>query len=407
MKFSLLIPVLINYVIIPVENLGFLTGVLKSTMQKNPALKDKSSNVYLDIFFPKVKESCLFTPIRRDDTINYDAEDADLEIENEGKEDKIHPDDRVLLSECENLVQKINFKIGARTVLILPGIGGTPDRSSIQVIIKAYLKRCDHYVIVLNWINMTGRLTTPYKNGRIIAHELGKCFNSLEKEGYNIADNLHIVGFSIGGLMAGTVGHDMKKKPLRITGLDPVRIPLSQIIYKELKLSPSDAQFVDVIHTDMYYYGVGYPSGHVDFLVNSGRHPQPGCEKKQFSLCNHATAVFVYAEAVTQIPKDPTLLARPCNNWKNFINGLCDQNIKTIIMGPDLDTRHSGVFCLHTNASFNKVIGKGIKGSFGKDTGHFSSDSPSLITQVEQINYQPDEGDEEDEMMMGPRIQVE
>ncbi|XP_075229120.1 uncharacterized protein LOC142328874 isoform X2 [Lycorma delicatula] len=112
-------------------------------------------------------------------------------------------------------------------------------------------------------------------------------------------------------------------------------------------------------------------------------------------LCNHATAVFVYAESVTQIPKESTLLARKCDDWKDFINGLCEEIYETIILGPDLDTRHSGVFCLRTYSSFNKEIGKGYKGSFGTYFGRFQSDSPSFITQVGQINYQPDEGDEE------------
>ncbi|XP_075229116.1 phospholipase A1 member A-like isoform X2 [Lycorma delicatula] len=410
MKFIFLIPILIIYIIKPVENFGFLTGVVKRVMQF-PTLEEKLSKVYLEIFFPKVKKSCLFPPIRRDGVepvLDYDVDildniDADSKNEN-NKKHIIHSDDRVLLSECEHLVEKINFNIGARTVLLLPGYRTIPDNTSIQVLVKAYLKRCDHYVIVLNWINMTGKLPKPFFNAQTIARELGKCFSSLEKKGYNIADNLHIVGFSFGGPMAGIMGHHMVKKPHRITGLDPTHIYFSWFFNNKLKLDPSDAQFVDIIHTDMYYYGVGYPSGHVDFLVNSGHHPQPGCENRRFSLCNHLTSVFVYAESITQNPANPTLLARKCDSWKAFINGMSDRTNETIIMGPDLDasiSRHSGVYCLHTNSSFTKEIGKGIEGSFGRKNGRLLSNAPKVSKEVIKTDYEIDTA-AKDKMVMDP-----
>lgn len=42
-------------------------------------------------------------------------------------------------------------------------------------------------------------------------------------------------------------------------------------------LSISDADFVDVIHTDMGFAGLALRIGTVNFFPNYGRRPQPGC----------------------------------------------------------------------------------------------------------------------------------
>lgn len=42
-------------------------------------------------------------------------------------------------------------------------------------------------------------------------------------------------------------------------------------------LVPSDAEFVDVVHTDGGVFGFDSPLGHVDFYPNGGMPFQPGC----------------------------------------------------------------------------------------------------------------------------------
>lgn len=44
------------------------------------------------------------------------------------------------------------------------------------------------------------------------------------------------------------------------------------------RLSETDADYVDVIHTDAGVFGIPDPIGHADFYPNEGRALQPGCQ---------------------------------------------------------------------------------------------------------------------------------
>ena len=58
-----------------------------------------------------------------------------------------------------------------------------------------------------------------------------------------------------------------------------------------MRLDPTDALFVDVIHSAGRWVGDDDVLGHVDFFPNGGRAPQPGCANKEsFDLtCSHFT----------------------------------------------------------------------------------------------------------------------
>lgn len=92
-------------------------------------------------------------------------------------------------------------------------------------------------------------------------------------------------GHSLGSQLASFIGKSMFEltgnKIGRITALDPAGPAWSNedMHPQKERLCPDDANFVDVIHTDIYYSGFTAPIGHVDFYPNDGKH-QPGCPSR-------------------------------------------------------------------------------------------------------------------------------
>lgn len=64
---------------------------------------------------------------------------------------------------------------------------------------------------------------------------------------------------------------------ISIEGLDPALPLFSEIGAKpEYTLDSTDADFVDVIHTNVGWKGQFGPEGHADFYITNG-YAQPGC----------------------------------------------------------------------------------------------------------------------------------
>lgn len=98
-------------------------------------------------------------------------------------------------------------------------------------------------------------------------------------------DVQHFTGHSLGSQLTGFIGKAFYKltgkKIGRITALDPAGPAFDNSeVNCDSRLCENDAEFVDVIHTDIQLYGYTSPMGHVDFYPNGGRH-QPGCPSRE------------------------------------------------------------------------------------------------------------------------------
>ena len=85
-------------------------------------------------------------------------------------------------------------------------------------------------------------------NTRLVGLEVARLVNHLIEDHGAVAANVHIIGHSLGSHIAGYAGERVAGLG-RISGLDPAE-PLFQGMPPFVRLDPTDALFVDVIHTD-------------------------------------------------------------------------------------------------------------------------------------------------------------
>lgn len=90
-----------------------------------------------------------------------------------------------------------------------------------------------------------------------------------------------LIGHSLGGQIAGFVGkrifNETGEKLKRIIALDPAG-PLFDTRPSDKRLNKTDADIVEVIHSDGGTFGFLKACGTIDFFPNGGS-SQPGCKR--------------------------------------------------------------------------------------------------------------------------------
>uniref|UniRef100_H3CIG4 Lipase, member Ib n=1 Tax=Tetraodon nigroviridis TaxID=99883 RepID=H3CIG4_TETNG len=196
----------------------------------------------------------------------------------------------------------------------------------IQHIVHLLAQQDDMNIVVVDWNKGAANLNyfTAVTYTRQAAHNLTGFILTMQEEGASLS-SVHLVGVSLGAHLAGYVGANLKGRIGRITGLDPAG-PMFTSATAEERLDPSDAMFVDVLHTDMNSFGLRGAHGHIDFYANGG-FDQPGCPKtifagKSYFVCDHQRSVFLYLCALN---RTCSLTGYPCASYSSFLEGQCLQ----------------------------------------------------------------------------------
>ncbi|KAI8427174.1 hypothetical protein MSG28_014786 [Choristoneura fumiferana] len=229
------------------------------------------------------------------------------------------------------LASNINFH--DPTVIYFHAFMELPDENSGLLVREAYMLRGNSNVIMVDASRLEAGpwYFTAAENTWYIGRFAAKFIDYLVSRGLDLSKT-HLIGHSLGGQSAGVAGGSLKTgRVSRITGLDPA-LPLFANLPLDQRLDPSDAHFVDVIHTDAGIFGVKTPTGHADFYPNGGISPQPGCElevvvPQQFLLnkffCSHWRSYMYYAESVLR-PR--SFAAAPCASRAHYERGACAPN---------------------------------------------------------------------------------
>ncbi|KAL0280759.1 UNVERIFIED_CONTAM: hypothetical protein PYX00_001963 [Menopon gallinae] len=192
--------------------------------------------------------------------------------------------------------------------------------NAVQGLRKAFHAQGDCNYISIDWSKFAK--TLPYEKAALqtkaIGTHISKFLRFLRDETKFDIKQMHLVGHCMGAQILSFASDEFPgEKVGRITGNDPAG-PIFHNIPNNLRLDPSDAIFVDVLHTDTVFMGIRQPIGTVDFYVNGGKQ-QPGCKKDDFA-CNHDMSHRFFTYTVKN-KKDYT--AVQCKDLKEAEEGKC------------------------------------------------------------------------------------
>lgn len=270
----------------------------------------------------------------------------------------------------ETTLLESQFNSSLPVKVIIHGFGSGGRRPWVTDMVSKLLDYEDVNVIVVDWEK--GATLPNYVqaagNTRLVGHRIA-CLIRLISAKYGLSGNsYHLIGFSLGAHVAGFAGMEIRNSTNedslwidRITGLDPAS-PLFEGYEANDRLDPSDAQFVDVIHSNgdgvlRGGFGSLQPMGHVDFYPNGGR-VQVGCNSvllsaisdiiygKWQSLCNHRRALNFFMDSF-EFDKC-RFRSFSCDSYENYLRGEC------------FDCGHNNEKCSYMGymASYSKGRGK-------------------------------------------------
>ncbi|KAM5321673.1 pancreatic lipase-related protein 2-like [Glossophaga mutica] len=238
-------------------------------------------------------------------------------------------------------IEASNFRLDRKTRFIIHGFIGKGENSWLLDMCKKMFEVEEVNCICVDWRRgAKTQYTQAVHNIRVVGAEIAFLIQGLSTEmGYSL-ENVHLIGHSLGAHAAAEAGRRLGGLVGRITGLDPAE-PCFQGTPEAVRLDPSDAMFVDVIHTDSapiipsLGFGMSQKVGHLDFYPNGGKQ-MPGCPKnilsaiidvnglwegtRDFVACNHLRSYEYYASSIL----NPSgFLGYPCASYKEFQESNC------------------------------------------------------------------------------------
>ncbi|XP_003744753.1 pancreatic triacylglycerol lipase [Galendromus occidentalis] len=283
------------------------------------------------------------------------------------------------------------FDPARRTMIIVHGWIDNVFLGKWMTIMKdALLRNGDFNVILVDW---TGGNGLPYTqasvNTRLVGAEIGLLVTKL-METFGISPStVHAYGHSLGAHVVGFAGKWLNGTLGRITSLDPAE-PLFEFCPPQARLSNTDAEFVEVVHTDSSSFvphlglGMDLAVGDVDFYPNGGQH-MPGCNLndrfvriqdknilegiRTVAACNHMRAIDYVIQFLENsvVNSTCTPIAFACQNYEIFERGYCSDcgsdGSRCAVMSLD-DANHNGGLRKKSNDPVRMYFKTGPKSPF-------------------------------------------
>uniref|UniRef100_A0A6J0VA95 Endothelial lipase n=1 Tax=Pogona vitticeps TaxID=103695 RepID=A0A6J0VA95_9SAUR len=239
----------------------------------------------------------------------------------------------------DQLLEVCKFNVSAKSFFIIHGwtTSGLIERWLDTLVLALQQREKDANIVVVDWLPLAHQLyTNAVNNTRVVGKEVAKLLDWLQKkEGFRL-QNVHLIGYSLGAHAAGFAGNYVHGTVGRITGLDPAG-PMFEGVEPNSRLSPDDADFVDVLHTYTretlgISIGIQMPVGHLDIYPNGGD-IQPGCgfgevlgalaygNIGEVVRCEHERSVHLFVDSL--VNEDKQSFAFQCTDSGRFKKGIC------------------------------------------------------------------------------------
>lgn len=246
--------------------------------------------------------------------------------------DNRHPE---LLRTNETNLNNTSFDGNRQTKILIHGyLDNVKESSNWMIACKELLYQDNYNVIIVDWFRVSVNFYPEVVSYiEIVGNIISDLIKYLKENGGAKYEDFHLIGHSLGAQISGFVGKRIYKLG-RITGLDPAG-PKFQNVSDDRHLDRSDAEFVDVIHTDisndvLVGFGTAEVIGHADFYPNGGNN-QVNCgisrmfEKLSIRnflrhmVCDHLRALTYFIQSIRQC----SFVGIKCSSWKSFKNGQC------------------------------------------------------------------------------------
>ncbi|XP_053691243.1 vitellogenin-3-like [Sabethes cyaneus] len=234
------------------------------------------------------------------------------------------------LSQSADLWKSARFNYEYQTVILVTGWLTTVNEGNeaIDAFFKAYKTRGRVNFIA---IDTASHLNTLYTWSSFNTNNLGAAIRDslADLVQYVKPQSIHLIGHSLGAHISGAAGRrfqELKGFNLpRITGLDPANPCFNEGEFLS-GLGRGDADFVDVIHSNVRVLGKRDPIGDIDFYPNGLNSIQPGCYTV---TCSHSRAWEYYVESVYP-GNEQNFIGVKCNGLSALISGLCNRQKATM-----------------------------------------------------------------------------
>ncbi|KAJ0171291.1 hypothetical protein K1T71_012841 [Dendrolimus kikuchii] len=247
---------------------------------------------------------------------------------------------------AKNIIKDPRINLKRKTLVLAIGYLDSPNFIISTMLANEYEARNYNVIMVDNQRFATVDYQLATRMMRPVGKHVAEILAQLTESGLD-PGKTELLGFSLGGQTVGFIGRTYQQLTGRnfsmIVALEPSG-PCYRFLDSEHRLDASNADFVQVIHTNIDGYGMATPMGHVDIYINGGEY-QPsditlyGCT----ATCSHFRVLTLWISALKYPGK---FIAIKCNNVQQARDADCYKNLPLItnIMGLTIDkTKHEKI----------------------------------------------------------------